>query len=395
MSQRAPFFTMAGARVFDDTKGGVRVYVGGGDRDQIKVRDTDAADGGTCALDNLRGCIRNNCTVDVNQATYQIGAGGTVESLTGRWKYTAGGTSLSTNAFTLGSNTNTAGDCTDPAQVNVQYQVSCAGTAMADPNDGGTTITNALYCDFDGGSDAGEECPDTSGKPTDQPGVAFSSPAITNTRFYSVKVFDPPGYANRPRMISTTNQTNYNQHTLTDIDLTNVSIDAGMAATAAGWFVQQSNDFNEKTVTAPLLLGGCVAWNTEVPAVLFTGVGADGGSVCQGGTIPADTAYLYQANDETGLIQCGLAGSNTALATSRYLARPVTVTPQQPTPVVSLNSKTGQAAYSGVSLEPGGKIPLQVQVGAASVQGDVSWLSVPRNLHACRHPADGGAPTCN
>jgi len=395
MSQRAPFTTMAGARVFDDSKGGVRVYLGSGDRDQIKVRDTDAADGGTCALDNLRGCVRNNCTVDVSQATYQIGSGGTAESLTGEWKYTANGTSLTTNTFALGSNANTAGACNDPAQVSIQYQVNCAGTAMADPNDGGTVIYNTLNCDFDGGSDAGEECLDTSGKPTDQPGVPFTSPTITNTRFYSVKLFDPPTYTNRPRMISSTNQTTYNQHTLTDTDFTNVSTDAGMATTAAGWFVQQSNDFNEKTVTAPLLLGGCVAWNTEVPGVLFTGAGADGGSVCQGGTIPADTAYLYQANDDTGVIQCGLAGSNTQLATARFQARSVTVTPQQPTPVVSLNAKTGQAGYSGVSLEPGGKIPLQVSVGAASVQGDVSWLNVPRNLHNCRHPADGGTPLCN
>src|SRR5712664_1297147 len=395
LSQRAPFTTMAGARVFDDSKGGVRVYLGSGDRDQIKVRDIDAADGGICALDNLRGCIRNNCTVDVSQATYQIGSGGTAESLTGEWKYTANGTSLTTNTFTLGSNANTAGACNDPAQVNIQYQVNCAGTAMADPNDGGTVIYNTLNCDFDGGSDAGEECLDTSGKPTDQPGVAFTSPTIINTRFYSVKLFDPPAYTNRPRMISGSTQTTYNTNTLTDTNLTNVSTDAGMATTAAGWFVQQSNDQNEKTVSAPLLLGGCVAWNTEVPSVLFSGVAADGGSACQGGAIPADTAYLYQANDDTGVIQCGLAGSNTQLATARYQARAVTVTPQQPTPVISLNAKTGQAGYSGVSLEPGGKIPLQISVGAASVQGDVSWLNVPRNLHNCRHPADGGTPLCN
>ncbi|HZR08540.1 MAG TPA: hypothetical protein VFA79_08160, partial [Myxococcales bacterium] len=393
ISQRAPFTTMAGARVFDDSKGGVRVYLGSGDRDQIKVRDSDSADGGTCALDNLRGCIRNNCTVDVTQGTYQIGSGGSVESMTGHWKYTAGDTTLTTNSFSLGSNTNTAGACSDPTQVNIQYQVSCAGTPMADPNDGGTVMYNTLNCDFDGGSDAGEECLDTSGKPVDQPGVAFTSPAITNTRFYSVKLFDAPAYTNRPRMINAAKQTTYNQHTLTDTDLTNVSTDAGMATTAAGWFVQQSNDANEKTVTAPLLLGGCVAWNTEVPSVLFSGVSADGGSVCQGGTIPADTAYLYQANDDTGVIQCGLAGSDTQLATVRYQRRDVTVTPQQPTPVVSLNAKTGQAGYSGISLEPGGKIPLQVSVGSASVQGDVSWLNVPRDLHACRHPG-AGTPVC-
>src|SRR4051812_1494617 len=295
ISQRAPFTTMAGARVFDDAKGGVRVYLGSGDRDQIKVRDTDSADGGTCALDNLRGCVRNNCTVDVNQATYQIGDGGTVEAMTGRWKYTASGTSLTTNSFTLGSNTNTAGACDDWTTVNIQYQNSCAGTAMADPNTSATTIVNTMNCNFDGGTDAGEECLDTAGKPVDQPGVAFTSPAITNTRFYAMKLFDAPNYTSRPRMTSPATQTTYNTstNTLTDTNLTDVSGDAGMSSSAAGWFVQQSRDQNEKTVTAPLLLGGCVAWNTEVPSVLFSGSLADGGSVCNGGVIPSDTAYLY------------------------------------------------------------------------------------------------------
>src|SRR5213078_1911644 len=118
ISQRTPFFTMAGARVFEDSKGGVRVYMGGGDRDQIKVRDTDAIDGGTCALDNLRGCIRNNCSVDVNQGTYQIGQGGGNETFTSEWAYTAGQSSLSTNTFSLGNKTG-GGACADPASVNI------------------------------------------------------------------------------------------------------------------------------------------------------------------------------------------------------------------------------------------------------------------------------------
>ena len=189
-------------------------------------------------------------------------------------------------------------------------------------------------------------------------------------------------------------QSTYNAHTMSETNLTDVSADAGMAGDAGGWFVTQNRDFNEKTASGALLLGGCVAWNTEVPSVIFQGQGADGGVVCRGGTIPADTAFLYQANDDTGMIQCGLPGSATQLATVRYQQRSVTVTPQQPTPVVSLNAKTGQAGYSGVSLEPGGKIPLQISVGAASVQGDVSWLDVSRNLHNCRHVpitlADGG-----
>src|SRR5207248_11715441 len=131
-----------------------------------------------------------------------------------------------------------------------------------------------------------------------------------------------------------------------------------------------------------------------VPSIVNMGVGADGGQVCAGGTIPSDTALLYQGNDDTGAIQCGLPGSATQLATLRYQSRQVTVTPQQPTPVVSLNAKTGQAGYSGVSLEPGAIIPIQILVGAAAVQGDVSWLDVPRNLHNCRHPSDGGTAIC-
>ena len=94
------------------------------------------------------------------------------------------------------------------------------------------------------------------------------------------------------------------------------------------------------------------------------------------------------------MIQCGLSGSQTQLATSRYQQRSVTVTPQQPTPVVSLNAQTGQAGYSGISLEPGGRVPLQIFIGSQSVQGDVSWMDIPRNLHNCRHPSDGGVAVC-
>ena len=271
---------------------------------------------------------------------------------------------------------------------------------MVDPNDGGTTLLNELACDFDGGNDGGEECYDVRGKPLDV-GVAFTSPTITKSRFYSLKLFDPPNFTRHPRIVDTASQRTYNINTLGDgpsQDLVDVT-DGGVIGDAGGWYVVHVNDSNEKTASAALLLGGCVAWNTVVPSIVNFATGADGGQVCAGGSIPSDTAYLYQANDDTGAIQCGLPGSSTQLATVRYQQRQVTVTPQQPTPVVSLNAKTGQAGYSGVSLEPGGKIPLQVSVGAAAVQGDVAWIDVSRNLHNCRHPgtlADGGtaAPNC-
>ncbi|MCA1841916.1 MAG: hypothetical protein LC792_01745, partial [Actinobacteria bacterium] len=400
LAERSPFFQMPGARVFEDNKGGPRIYMGSGDRDQIRTRDTDVADGGACQVDNLRACIRNGCTVDVNQDIFQIGDGGTAQTFTGEWKYNGGssltgGSSGGSPVFTVGSTTG-AGSCTDPAKMEIRYQVSCpGGAAMQDFNgDGGTTVINTVYCDFDGGNDAGEECPDTSGKPVGD-AVAFAQQTVTNSRFYSVKLFDAPNYptSGRGRITSATIAGNYTSSALDDTRLTNAdSPDGG----TGGWYVQQRNDQNEKTASGALLLGGCVAWNTLLPQ---NAVAADGGQICGSGFIPSSTAYLYQANDETGAIQCGLPGSTTQLATVRFQQRTVAETvPQQPTPVVSLNAKTGQAGYSGVSLEPGGKIPLQVSVGAASVQGDVAWIDVSRNLHNCRHPtvqADGGvSPNC-
>lgn len=393
LSDRSPFFTMPGARVFDDIKGGPRIYMGAGDRDQIRVRDTDTADGGTCQVDNLRGCIRNGCSVDVNQQTFSIG-GSTPQSFTGEWKVASAGTAFATNTFTT-SGTEGSVTCQNPAQEKVTYTVTCPGsTTMNDPISGSSPVNNTVNCDFDGGSDAGEECLDTSGKPIGT-SVAFAQQTLVNSRFYSIELFDATGgypATGRGRLISTTAATTYNSHPLDDTMLKNAdSLDAGMDG---GWYVVQSNDSNEKTASSALLLGGCVAWNTLVPNNTAT----DGGQTCGSGFIPASTAYLYQANDDTGGIQCGLPGSNTQLATVRFQQRTVAETvPQQPTPVVSLNAKTGQAGYSGVSLEPGGKIPLQVSVGAASVQGDVAWIDVSRSLHACRHPIlpDGGATTPN
>ena len=387
VSQRAPFFTMAGARIMNSSDPlSTRIYLGGGDRDQIKVRDTDAVDGGTCVVDNLRGCIRNNCGVEVNQSVYSIGSDGTIEQFTADWKYGASGTTMVPNSFSLGSNSQTAGVCTDPANVTTSYTISGCSSNWGDA---GATVNNTLKCDFDGGSDGGEECPDTTGKPTDE-NAQFTSPAIKNTRFYSLKVFGK----GRARMTDIGSQSSYTSSAMTDTDLTDVTDGGVMSTDAGGWFVRHMNDSNEKTASAALVLGGCVAWNTEVPSVIFGGSVGDGGVCSAGFGIPPDTAYLYQANDDTGGIQCGLPGSNTQLATVRYQARTVTVTPQQLTPVVSLNAQTGQAAYSGVSLEPGGKIPLQISVGTAGVQGDVAWLDVSRNLHNCRHAttvgADGG-----
>ena len=388
LKNKSPFFSMPAARVFPDSNGGVRVYLGSGDRDQIRVRDTDSPDGGACTVDNLRACVRNDCLVDVKEDIFAIGSS-PASSFTGEWKYGgSGATALAVNSFSTSVEGNLA--CANPAQLDVQYTVTCPGGAsLLDPTAGTSPAIDAVYCDFDGGGDAGEECPNPTGKPL--VGVGFAPQTVTNSRFYSVKLFDAPAYSSRPRMTSSS----VSYTTLTDTNLTNVTDGGVMATDGGGWFLVQANDTNEKTASGALLLGGCAAWNTLVPS---NTVNPDGGQSCGNGFIPSSTGYLYQANDDTGGISCGLAGSatqGTVLADGgivpppRFLARTIVdYVPPGITPVVSLNASTGQAAYSGISLEPGGNVPLQISVGAQGVQGDVSWLDVSRNLHNCRH--DGG-----
>ena len=168
----------------------------------------------------------------------------------------------------------------------------------------------------------------------------------------------------------------------------NASAGACASTSGNGWFVahnqtvtlgavtQARTPGDEKTGSASLILAGCSLWNTLLPnnqAVL----------ACDG-SLPADNAFVYQGDALTGHLQCGVAGSATASATVRAVRRDTNVTPQQFTPVVSLNQKTGDVAYSGVSLEPGAP-PLQVQVGGNNVIGFVKWLEVSRATHDCRH----------
>jgi hypothetical protein len=55
-----------------------------------------------------------------------------------------------------------------------------------------------------------------------------------------------------------------------------------------------------------------------------------------------------------------------------------------PTPVVSVNPKTDQITYGGISLEPGNP-PLQVSLGSSEMVNTGAWLEVPRPTHDCRH----------
>jgi len=379
---RAPFFQRPAMAVVPQPGGQaiVRALLGSGNRDQIKD-----GQGGICGLADLDACLRQDCTVDVLAGRRRIGpapsggSGGHYQ--TGEWKYTSGGTSLTTNTLSVTPSDAQSSAISDVDDVNITYTLNCGGTTQSH--------TNQIYCDFG----AAGECPTDTGKPLGTQLIWTPTVAQEYSRFYSIQIWGTGSRA--PPTTLATAQT-YDGAALTDTDLVNASacpLNAGAGACAAasgkGWYLAQNQTAknpdgttqmrtpgDEKTGSAALILAGCALWNTLLPnnqAVL----------ACNG-VLPPDNAYIYQGDALTGHLQCGVPGSATANATVRALRRDTNVTPQQFTPVVSLNQKTGDVAYSGVSLEPGAP-PLQVQVGGNNVIGFVKWLEVSRATHDCRH----------
>ena len=381
---RTPFFQLAS--VAQLPSGDLRAYLGGGDR--FHVKDSSVK---SCGLDNLEGCIRRGCTVVTNANQVQSGT----HYDDGQWSYgPATATDVSGAVPTTDGVNSPNSLATDTDLVDVSTTINCDGTAVVYPN--------KLSCDW-GASLPGIDCPTSSGKPVltefddhliscASPFTGGSQPCFTPSvtaneqkgRFFSVKLFDA---ANRKPMTTFALAAAYDNARLTDqggaADLVNADTTVA-SGSGNGWYVNYT-DWTEKTTSGGLILAGCVAWNSIVPSTQ--------GLAC-GATPPADTANLYQADPITGAISCGISGSATAAAVVRYTSRSAVVPPPMPTPVVSLNPTTGQVAYTGVSLEPGNNVPLQISMGGGDILGLIHWLEVTRKLHNCRHGNGGVVSDC-
>jgi type IV pilus assembly protein PilY1 len=382
---RTPFFQLAS--VAQLPSGDIRAYLGGGDRFHIKDSSVTS-----CGLDNLEGCIRRGCTIDSNAQQVQSGT----HYDNGEWSYTpATAIDPTTNTAPNSDGVNTpSSTATDTDNVTLKTVLNCNGTSVS--------YANLLSCDW-GASNPGIDCSVKSGKPQltqldnnliscTSPFVGPSQPCFTPAvtaneqkgRFYSIKLFDT---ANRKVMTSAALASTYDANRLTDQAGANDLVNADTtpaSGTGNGWYVN-FNDWTEKTTSGGLILAGCVAWNTVLPTTA---------ALTCGSTPPADTANLYQADPITGAISCGISGSATALAVARYTSRTAVVPPPMPTPVVSLNPTSGQVAYTGVSLEPGNNVPLQISMGGGDILGLIHWLEITRKLHNCRHGNAGVVSDC-
>jgi type IV pilus assembly protein PilY1 len=353
--KRSPFFQEASAAILP--AGDIRVYLGSGNRDQIK--DPNGTD---CQLSDILGCVRDDCAVDVKQVSYQSGT----QYVDAEWKYSSGATTLAVDTYSTSSGS-ASNACSDVATVDVETTITCGGTAQP-------VISNTISCNWGTPECSGNGKPDST--------LISYTPSITqqNARFYSIHLFDS---GNRQPFTTAAAAALYDSYALTDSDLVNA--DVTMATDSGNGYYIQYQSLPEKTASQSLVLAGCVIVNTlkasQPPA-----------SYC-GGNLPSDTAYTYQADAITGAIACGIAtavGSSTATATARFTSSSAIVPPPMPTPVVSLNQATSTVSYSGVSLAPGAG-PTQIEIGGGDIIGPVEWLEVSRKTHNCRHA--GGS--CN
>jgi len=364
--KRSPFFQRAAATFLPN--GAIRVYLGSGDRDQIKDPN-----GGTCGLPNLEACLRKNCSVSVSTNEYRVGSapsgGSSGHYFNANWSYSAGATSESTNWDV--DNLGQGEDCSDVDDSNLSYAITCGGGRAVN-------FSSAVYCDWGAGMDGGSECPVGEGRPFGTQ-VPYTPPSgtIQSSNFYSFRLFDS---AQRAQFTTASQANQYDNYALTETNLVNATDGGTSSPTDNGYYVTHTNSAaDEKTASSALVLGGCALWNTLV-------ANPDGGLIgCGvGASLPLDTAYAYQADVVSGAVSCGQAGSSTYTATARYIPHSTYVAPEQPALVVSINSRTGQVAYSGISIDPGSP-PASTTVGSREVSGTIHWLEVPRKVHECRH----------
>lgn len=356
-SDRSPFFQRAVAAKLGS--GQIQIYLGSGDRSQIKDPN-----GGTCGLANLSACMRKGCSVSAQSQVYGIGPSGGTSGTYATGTFSFGG-GTSTPTFSGSYDSAPIGvACSDKDDAKVTWNITC-------PADAGTFEAD-LTCDWGATSDGGVECPVSNPRP-ELANVNAGTPTLAYSRFYSLRLFDASG--NRAQFSDATGAGLYDGAAFTDANLVNADLTSA-TDTSPGWYVRHAHSSDERTSSSALLLGGCVLWNTLLP-------NPSSGLTCSG-SIPLDTAFGYQADVSSGAIACGDPGSATYTATVRSSSRSTYVAPQPPAPVISVNRKSGQVAYGSVSLDPGSP-PSASTMGTNDMVAPVQWLEVPRKVHDCRH----------
>jgi type IV pilus assembly protein PilY1 len=372
-----PFFSIS-SNIPNSTDGSYRVLIGSGDR--FNLLDTK---GGTCGPDNLRACLLQGCTVQVQGST-------SLPTSAGTYSGSAPAISGANACFPMTTSLATAGGtCSDSAASSRVVVTACPNP---DPtaNDVDTTFSLGATCTPENDTFA---C--TPAASNDE-GVKLRllNPIALGNRFYSIQAFN---LTRRTIFNNLAEAKAYDAIRLTDASAGLVPIDGSATAPASlarvglddGWYRYFTHAANvvvngttyvrvaidERVVGPPVTSGGRVFFNTIQPMAADE---ATSKSPCKPNR--AQASFLYGASITTGAP--GLTDATGAIIAN--IERLTPVPPQPPIRHVFVNNE-GQSMVGLVSQPVGGPPTNLAVSGIEDATLDYGWVELDKQLHECRH----------
>lgn len=343
-ANRMPFFEIPQHAITRSTPAQLRVYTGSGDR--AFIRDQK---GGVCRLNNISGCVRKGCSVDVNMVRQDVGGA------TSSGRFAVGSSSTSPTTYTLTSASGSSA-CDAASDVSVTATLNCgaAGTGI---------YSYGLQC-----PDGDLPCTSISPRPVDQQ-IDFAGTTATN-RFFSMRVFAPPV---RPQFTTALEAATYDAARLSEDDLNEPDKGEFSSYDDDGWFVTYAHQ-DERTSGAPFIAGQGVYWQSLTPLSETTGCSRTG----------TDTGSTYQAQLVTGGTSV-VTGTNAEDATAipRRTSRTVLTPPKTLIPQKVI-TPSGEVITVGLGIDAGDS-PFAVEGGRTELYTPIQVLEVDQRTHNCRH----------
>lgn len=416
---RQPFFQPP-SLVVGSATGALRAALGSGDR--FNLRDTKQ---GECSAQNLLGCVRRGCTVEVEQEFEACGAEFEAErTWTPGGGAGAGGSGAGTTCQLddseidgLGSSFTSARCCTAKLEIETEIELKCPGvpTIKWEPE---LKCEAATRPDCAGCAVSGFGCKSKRDVPFDLcarfPGCAtqLASADASRAGFWSTRIFSATGGRgvfnngagaqayDLARLVtcsssagaacaSSASMKNANPYAASVTDVATETDDGwyfhyglpDLAATTRGHYAIGSgyDTLNERTATASTVLGNCAIFNSLTPR--------GGSASCS--AAPESNASIYRLDLTTGGI-CARAGLDAAMRNP--LEEVKTVVPP-PAPQISFFvSPAGKVSLALVGVPQAGGNNVK-STGVASNNDPnrpISTVVLPRELHDCRHAGDAG-----
>lgn len=399
---RTEFFHMTANTVTTEgDKVKLRSFLGSGNREQMMTQGTSSTTAPLCGTDNLLGCCQMGCTsvMATNAESYGAWSGtSTFACVNGQYGYQATNlTALTPTAATCNADNYTSA-------LNLDWTCPPVGTL--------TPVTGSASCE---GSGLCSVTPMS--KVSINPGAGSFPNAQPHNRFYGIWAY---GGDVSKRFESRATALTFDRNRFTDdtysnscvgpaggacklVDVTTYNPTTSTCGTGVprctastsdpGWFYEYGN-------VCPLSSGTCPSaapWTDEktssgadvlLGCTLFTSfrpIGSSGSTDPCSGSLGVPATYAYRVSYMTGNPDVGMCNTST-LATQK----PSTSPPTPSIPLVML-TPSGGSSINALNLDPGAPPSNEEIATRPSATEPIYWLSVPLELHGCRHTTSGAA----